>query len=118
MDNIFSNTDDIAIFASYDTNKLIELCVLIYDKCGRNNTCYLYKLFSKFCQETFGIELTDDIIMSDKLIAYKNIHIYLHRMVRAMIHRCYWSKIYESDKQEYYKNIIHMPILFIEFLQK
>lgn len=118
MAQILNGIDDILIFSNYDTDKINYLQKLILQKCGTNNALFLFKIFNNFCEDIYKLELADNIIMNDITIQNTRIKVYLHRMVRILVEKYFWSKRSGENLQDYYNDVINMPELFIKYLEK
>ena len=113
---VFNNTDDIVIFNNYDTNEINTICSTLNNKVTTIRE--LYNILNSFTQETFGLEIVYHVIFPhDTNITTKMLHIYLHRIVRLVIEKCNWSKIYDRDKLKYYNMVVSMPQLLIKYIR-
>lgn len=114
---MFNNTDDIVIFNNYNGDELNIIGNILNTK--MHNISEVKRVFNLFTQKTFGLDPVDNIIFpNDNNISLKSYRIYLHRMVRFIIDKHAWSGVREKNQTEYYKNVVNMPTVFLEYLRE
>lgn len=113
---IFNNTDDIFIFNNYSSEKLNMISNIL--SVNMNNISEVKDIFNKFIIKIFDLDPVDNIVFpNDNNISLKSYRIYFHRMVRFVIDKHTTSDAFDQNKNEFYKNVVNMPAIFLEYLR-